>query len=133
MKNIATIEDVKNLDIITEFKKAKKIYLDTVEKVCGSLTAYSNLEQSHKIDKKLKKYDEKCYINERQYIEFSIVDASYTEYGIGALFVGFGDDTGENFNCYPSASFETCYSLSEVAYYWNNFLKSTEENNFIYR
>lgn len=133
MKNIATIEDVKNLDIITEFKKAKKIYLDTVEKVCGSLTAYSNLEQSHKIDKKLKKYDEKCYINERQYIEFSIVDASYTEYGIGALFVGFGDDTGENFKRYPSASFETCYSLSEVAYYWNNFLKSTEENNFIYR
>lgn len=133
MKNIATIEDVKNLDIITEFKKAKKIYLDTVEEVCGSLTAYRSLEQSQKIDKKLKKYDKKFYINERQYIEFSIVDASYTGYGIGALFIGFNDDTGENFNRYSSASFETCYSLSEVAYYWSNFLKSTEENNFIYR
>jgi hypothetical protein len=131
MKNIETIEDVKNLDIIAEFKRAKKIYLDTVEEVCGSLTAYSNLEQSHKIDKKLKKYDKKFYINERQYIEFSIVDASYTEYGIGALFVGFGDDTGENFNRYPSESYEITYSLSEVSYYWNNFLKCVKENNFI--
>lgn len=133
MKNIETIEDVKNLDIITEFKKAKKLYLETVEEVCGSLTAYNNLEQSHKIDKKLKKYDKKFYINERQYIEFSIVDASFTEYGIGALFVGFGDDTGENFSRYPSESYEITYSLSEVSYYWNDFLNRVKENNFIKR
>lgn len=74
MKNIATIEDVKNLDIITEFKKAKKIYLDTVEEVCGSLTAYSTVEQSKKIDEKLKKYDRKFYINERQFFERIVKD-----------------------------------------------------------
>lgn len=131
MKNIETIEDVKNLDIIAEFKRAKKLYLETVEEVCGSLTAYSTLKQSKRIDEKLKKYDKKFYINERQYIEFSIIDASFTEYGIGALFVGFGDDTGENFNRYPSESYEITYSLSEVSYYWNNFLKCVKENNFI--
>lgn len=133
MKNIATIEDVKNLDIITEFKKAKKIYLDTVEEVCGSLTAYSTVEQSKKIDEKLKKYDRKFYINERQFFEISIIDASFMVYGIGALFVGFNDDTGENFNRYPSETFGVEYSLSSVNYDWNNFFKRVKENNFIYR
>ena len=49
MKTIKNVEDVKSLDIIAEFKKAKKIYFDTVEDVCGSITAYNNPEQSNKI------------------------------------------------------------------------------------
>ena len=133
MKTIKNVADVKSLDIIAEFKKAKKVYCDTVEEVCGSITAYNTPEQSNKIDEALKKYDKKFYINNHQFLEISIIDASFEKYGVGALFIGFNDDTGENFNRYPSASFEVCYSLSEVAYYWNNFLKSTEENNFIYR
>lgn len=133
MKTIKNFEDVKSLDIIAEFKKAKKIYFDTVEDVCGSITAYNNPEQSNKIDKALKKYDKKFYINNHQFLELSIIDASFEKYGIGALFIGFNDDTGENFNRYPSVSFEVCYSLSEVVYYWSDFLKRLNENTFIYR
>lgn len=133
MKTIKNVADVKSLDIIAEFKKAKKVYCDTVEEVCGSITAYNNPEQSNKIDKALKKYDKEFYINNHQFLELSIIDASFEKYGIGALFIGFNDDTGENFNRYPSASFEVCYSLSEVAYYWNDFLKRLNENTFIYR
>lgn len=54
MKTIKNVADVKSLDIIAEFKKAKKIYFDTVGDVCGSITAYNNPEQSNKIDKALK-------------------------------------------------------------------------------
>ena len=91
------------------------------------------MHPSNKIDKVLKKYDKKFYINNHQFLELSIIDASFEKYGIGALFIGFNDDTGENFNCYPSASFEVYYSLSEVAYYWDDFLKRLNENAFIYR
>lgn len=83
MKTIKNVEDVKSLDIIAEFKKAKKIYFDTVEDVCGSITAYNNPEQSNKIDKVLKKYDKKFYINNHQFLELSIIDASFEKYGIG--------------------------------------------------
>lgn len=133
MKTIKNVEDVKSLDIIAEFKKAKKIYFETVEEVCGSITAYNTPEQSNKIDEALKKHDKKFYINNNQFLELSIIDASFEKYGVGALFIGFNDDTGENFNRYPSASFETCYSLSEVAYYWTDFLKWLNENTFIYK
>lgn len=133
MKTIKNVADVKSLDIIAAFKQAKKVYYDTVEEVCESITAYNTPKQSNKIDEALKKYDKKFYINNRQFLEISIIDASFEKYGVGALFIGFNDDTGENFNHYPSASFEVCYSLSEVAYYWNDFLKRLNENTFIYR
>ena len=133
MKTIKNVADVKSLDIIAAFKQAKKVYCDTVEEVCGSITAYNTPEQSNKIEEALKKYDKKFYINNHQFLEISIIDASFEKYGVGALFIGFNDDTGENFNRYPSASFEVCYSLSEVAYDWNDFLKRLNENTFIYR